>query len=50
MATLENIFVCLCYGILILMAIAACVGVIATVIWGIALLIKEWREKDGKNQ
>jgi hypothetical protein len=48
MATLENIFVCICYGILILMALAACIGVIAVVVWGIALLIKEWREYYGK--
>lgn len=48
MATLENIFICLCYGILILMALAACVGVIAVIVWGIALLIKEWRADDGK--
>lgn len=48
MATLENIYVCLCYGMLILMALAACIGVIVVVVWGIALLIKEWREDYGK--
>lgn len=48
MATLENIFVGLCYGILILMALAACIGVIAVVVWGIVLLINEWRESYGK--
>lgn len=48
MAMFENIFVGLCYGMLILMALAACIGVIAVVVWGIALLIKEWRESYGK--
>lgn len=48
MATLENIFVGLCYGILVLMALAASIGVIAVVVWGVALLIEEWRESYGK--
>ena len=47
MEMFETVFVSICYIILILLALAACIGVIATVIWGIALLIKTWREDNG---
>ena len=44
MAMLETICVNLLYIFLALIALAACIGVIAVVIWVVALLIKTWRD------